>query len=220
MAYADTHSGSTRIASIATVGGIHAAIAALLAYGFAVDIVEIAKDGPLKSTVFSVEKPKVVPPPPPTDQPNQTDNSIITAPSSLIELGNSLPTVPPAELDLPKVEKQIYVTLPEKPGPIGPAYEATDPVPANDTSRWVTNADYPTRDLRLGHEGTTKFRVVVGTDGKIRSCEAVTSSGHQGLDNATCAKIERRARFKPAIDGNGDKIVGTYTSSVRWQIPD
>ncbi|MGZ3173092.1 MAG: energy transducer TonB [Croceibacterium sp.] len=83
----------------------------------------------------------------------------------------------------------------------------------------MTSDDYPARDLREENEGTAIFRVVVGTNGRVTACETVRSSGHAGLDAATCKAVTSRARFEPAMDENGDKAVGTYTNSVRWQIP-
>jgi protein TonB len=39
------------------------------------------------------------------------------------------------------------------------------------------------------------------------------------LDDATCKNIQRRARFEPALDGNGNPTTGRWGSSVRWVIP-
>ena len=41
-----------------------------------------------------------------------------------------------------------------------------------------------------------------------------------GLDAATCKLLTRRARFEAASDETGAKIVGSYSGSVRWEIPD
>ncbi|HTO28866.1 MAG TPA: energy transducer TonB, partial [Devosia sp.] len=89
-----------------------------------------------------------------------------------------------------------------------------------DRSGWVTTADYPARDLRLGHTGTAKYRVVISSSGKVQSCEITGSSGFTGLDEATCKYVSRRARFEPASNGNGEKIVGTWSGSVSWRIPE
>ena len=39
------------------------------------------------------------------------------------------------------------------------------------------------------------------------------------LDDATCKLVTRRARFKPATDGEGNPTTGSYSNAVRWQIP-
>lgn len=91
--------------------------------------------------------------------------------------------------------------------------------PRNEPARWATTDDYPSRDLREGNEGTAIFRAIVGSNGRVSACEIIRSSGHPGLDAATCKAVTSRARFEPATDENGEKMVGTYTNSVRWQIP-
>ena len=40
------------------------------------------------------------------------------------------------------------------------------------------------------------------------------------LDDATCRLISRRAQFDPATDETGARVPGTYTGSVRWELPD
>ena len=61
--------------------------------------------------------------------------------------------------------------------------------------------------------------VTVGADGRVSGCDIVRSSGYRGLDQATCRAVTRRARFRPATDGNGQNVAGSYSNSVRWQIP-
>jgi len=74
------------------------------------------------------------------------------------------------------------------------AFKPKPPVPTNDPRKWVTTDDYPARDLREENEGTATFRVVVGTNGRVSACEIVRSSGHAGLDAATCKAVTSRAR--------------------------
>jgi protein TonB len=92
-------------------------------------------------------------------------------------------------------------------------------VPRNDPNTWVRTDDDPIRDEAERHEGTVVFRVAIAVDGTVGACEVVRSSGYPGLDLATCKAVQRRARFKPSTDENGDATDGTYTSTVRWQIP-
>ena len=60
----------------------------------------------------------------------------------------------------------------------------------------------------------------IGADGKPSDCTVTASSGHDVLDEATCAKLLRRARFEPASDHTGAKVAGTWNTAVRWDIPD
>jgi protein TonB len=84
---------------------------------------------------------------------------------------------------------------------------------------WASDNDYPTRALQLGQEGVTRFRLTVGADGRVSSCDITGTSGSPELDKTTCDLMRRRARFTPAADCDGNPTAGAYPSSVRWQIP-
>jgi protein TonB len=92
-------------------------------------------------------------------------------------------------------------------------------MPRGKPGNWVTSNDYPTRDIREGNEGMALFRLGIGADGRATSCEITRSSGHQGLDSATCALLRERARFDPARDGSGQRVSGSYSGRITWVIP-
>jgi len=73
--------------------------------------------------------------------------------------------------------------------------------------------------LREEREGTTRFRLTVNADGRVSDCQITGSSGHADLDEAACKNLTRRARFRPALDANGNPTTGSYSNAVRWQIP-
>jgi protein TonB len=93
------------------------------------------------------------------------------------------------------------------------------PRPLGQPGLWVTPADYPTMDLRLGHAGRVGFTLDVGANGKVTSCTVTASSGFPGLDQAACQLLTRRARFQPGADAAGQPAPGTYAGAVRWEIP-
>ena len=99
------------------------------------------------------------------------------------------------------------------------AFEAIAPRPRNDTSRWVTTADYRSSWINRELTGVARFRVQVGTDGRVKQCTVTSSSGHAALDRATCDLVTQRARFEPARDTKGEKTAGSYSSAVAWQLP-
>ena len=49
-------------------------------------------------------------------------------------------------------------------------------------------------------------RYVVGTDGRVRNCRVVQSSGSAQADAITCRLIEKRFRYRPAEDGSGNRF--------------
>jgi TonB family protein len=81
----------------------------------------------------------------------------------------------------------------------------------------ITDRDYPPRFHSM--EGTTRFELIVGPDGKPVSCSTTLSSGHDVLDKAACDAFVKRARFSPAKDGSGSPTTGRYKGSVTWKAP-
>lgn len=80
--------------------------------------------------------------------------------------------------------------------------------------------DYPPAARRANQEGTAAFRVIVGPDGRVSDCFITRSSGSAALDEATCAVMYLRARYRPALDAEGRPTIDVDSSSVRWVLPD
>ena len=49
-------------------------------------------------------------------------------------------------------------------------------------------------------------RFVVGTDGRVDNCRVVRSSGSAEADAITCRLIEKRFRYRPALDAVGNPV--------------
>ena len=220
MAYVDRQSGSRRAASIATVALIHAGIGVVLIVGLAAKFVPQEDDGPLETTEFALPEPS--PSVEPTEKTEATESTVTTVRDPF-----DFPTPIPTEFPTQATTENTGVDVNPTPTPTIPAREdppkdlfpVKHPRPTGDQSRWVTADDYPSSDLRAGHTGTTGYRVVVGTNGRVSSCEVVRSSGWPGLDKAACAKVKSNARFQPGTDGTGAKTVDTYSGAVVWRIP-
>ncbi|WP_169829202.1 energy transducer TonB [Tsuneonella mangrovi] len=166
----------------------------------------------------------------PTDPPKPTPSPKVEHPiEQLIETPVPQPPIPP--LDLGAKTSPIdstNVTLPPIPldglGPvIGPKQSPFEPVaarPRNDSTKWVTNADYRGNWIRRDMSGVARFRLDIAADGSVTDCTITRSSGYAELDAATCGLVTRRARFDPARDSDGKPVSGTYSSAVLWQLPD
>lgn len=224
MAYLDARSTRPSPAAIAGVVGIHAAIGYALVTGLAAEFVEVIKTGPMPTTEYKDPPP---PPPPPeqkTETPEPSAAPPVHAPAPELKLAPRPPVIETTPAQLPPIDDIIPKPLPPSdfvnpaPKPT-PGLKPVAAAPRNNIANWVTTNDYPGRAIREEWEGTTGFRVTVGTDGKVESCTITRSSGHAALDEATCKNVERRARFNPAKDGFGEKTIGSYSSSVRWQLP-
>lgn len=80
--------------------------------------------------------------------------------------------------------------------------------------------DYPPAAQRANEEGTAAFRVIVGPDGRVSDCFITRSSGSAALDEATCAVMYLRARYRPARDADGKPTIDVDSGAVRWVLPD
>ncbi len=82
----------------------------------------------------------------------------------------------------------------------------------------VTADDYPAEALKNDEQGTVRFQLDVGRDGKPTGCTVVESSGSKILDDATCRLIVDRARFEPARDRRGRPTTDQVTSRITWRL--
>jgi len=99
------------------------------------------------------------------------------------------------------------------------ARSVTPPEPTNGRGDWFRMSDYPSDLQRAGKDGTVIFQLTVDTRGRVSDCVVTQSSGHAQLDAATCKAVSKRARFKPAVSGNGTKISGKHDDRVTWRVP-
>jgi periplasmic protein TonB len=213
-------SGRMNPRAVAIVVLLHgAALAALLlAKG---DLIQRIKDPPL-----IVDPVPVPPPPPPHPVPPPPTNTRPQDPQ---------PTVPPTIFH-PPIGHPIDITTfpPPPPGPVAlntttfpPPPPPPPPPPKFEAARaranlgsYVSNADYPDTAIRNEEQGTTRFRLLVGPDGRVTDCAVTGSSGSSALDAATCRLMKARARFTPARDSSGNPTSDSVASTIRWVLPD
>jgi TonB family protein len=94
----------------------------------------------------------------------------------------------------------------------------SDPSPVVPLTSYVSNDDYPAAALSRGEEGSVRFRLTVGPDGRVSTCTIVMSSGFSTLDDTTCRLMRTRPRFRPALDASGVPTTGSIESAVHWRI--
>ena len=215
MAYADQSMSGNRVIALIIVALIHIvliyALVTGLAYEAAKKVMQRVTTVDIKEEVKKEEPPpppkKVDLPPPPAVAPPPKMN-IAPAPPTTVTVAEPPPAPPPP----------VFVPPPPA-APPPPRFSPKGAVPKGNPGNWATTNDYPSRALREEREGTTGFRVTVGPDGRVTDCSITSSSGHPDLDEAACANIRRRARFAPAMDGEGQPTTGSYANRVRWVIP-
>ena len=222
MSYLDqAHDPRRRGKAIVAVATIHAALAYVVVTGLGAQIVERLKPPPLIGEQIPLPPPL---PPDPTPPPPHPTVSKPVAPTPPIPLPPPTgPKVDPFD-ELANSSTSVFptgpVAPPLPPAPPTPRFTPKRALPSNNVSRWITNDDYPRPALVDQAEGSVGYRLVIGTNGRVSSCELTRPSGVPSLDAATCRLITSRARFESATDDAGAKVLGTYTGSVTWQIPD
>lgn len=216
MAYADQEMSGNKVTAFVIVALIHVVVGYALVTGLAYEgLRQVVK----KVTTVDIKKdePKKEEPPPPPKQ--QQAPPPIVAPPPKINVSVAPPPVTTV-VTPPPVAPVVPVLAPPAPvAPPPPRVQPKSAQPKGNPGNWATTNDYPTRALREEREGTTSFRVTVGPDGRVTSCEITGSSGSDDLDAATCSNVTRRARFNPATDGEGNPTSGSYSNRVRWVIP-
>ena len=223
MAYIDqTQDPSRRTKAIIAVGVIHAGLAYMLVTGLGADIMDRLVPKPLIGTQIPL------PPPPPDPEPSPEIDPVTTDPVAPLP---PIPIPPPAgptytefdetDLVVPEVTRGTETGPFVQPDPRpSPSFTPRLARPRNGPSSWLSPDDYPRAPLVDGVEGVAAFRLIVGTNGRVSACELTRSTGNAQLDAVTCKLIERRARFEPATNETGAKVVGSYTGSVKWEIPE
>ncbi|MGB3319354.1 MAG: energy transducer TonB, partial [Sphingopyxis granuli] len=78
--------------------------------------------------------------------------------------------------------------------------------------------DYPAREQRAGIEGVVRVRVLIGTDGRVKAVELV-STDDPAFFEATRKRALSKWRFKPATRG-GVPEESWKEMTVRFQIRD
>jgi protein TonB len=227
MAYVDQGGQAERKKALIGVAAIHAGLGVLLVTGLTTSVLLADPDTPLIGT--TIELP---PPPTPEDvvEPKQTtpqQDTIIFVPEPPITMSQTesnfetttvLP--PPGNGIITEILPPAGPGLGIAPTPPPPTFDPISAKPKNRISNWVTTDDYRDSWISRDMTGIARFKLSVSVSGKVQDCQIVSSTGHKALDKATCKLVKRRARFNPARDGNGDKVAGSFTQSVRWKIPD
>ena len=146
-----------------------------------------------------------------TPRQTRTQTTIARAPAP-----TPMPTRPAAQ---PRSEPVVQPQQRERTPPVR---TATGPFPPNQaltplrSSQWVRAEDFRSiPDLR-GGDGIMRFTLLVNEEGRVEECAVNTSTGSRELDAKTCRTLQKRARFKPATDANGDARPATYSSDVRF----
>lgn len=113
----------------------------------------------------------------------------------------------------------IFTAIPAPPPPPRSPKERSA-TPKGNPGTWVTNDDYPPESVRNNEQGTTGFRLTIGPDGLVTTCDITLSSGFAQLDQTACGLMTQRGQFNPALDRKGKPTTSTWASRFRWVLPE
>jgi protein TonB len=206
-----------RVYAIIAVAVLHALLAYAVVTGLAYNFMKKAAED-LKT--FDVqEEPPPPPEPPPPEQPQVQPPPIVSPPPI-----NRMPAPSPPIFSVPSAPPFVPTpTAPPAP-PLPPAPPApprlVEPAHARaNLSSYISDSDYPASAIRAEQQGTTGFRLSIGTDGRVTGCTITSSSGSPALDDAVCRIMRSRARFTPARDDHGNPTTDSTSSRIRWVLP-
>jgi protein TonB len=179
---------------------------------------------PGPTDVTFIPEPQTPPetPPEPQTQTRRTTETRIDRPMPIepLPLGPVIagPVGPPL---LPFPQGPI-VEDPPAPLPQAPVEKPHTVEPARakaNLASYVSDEDYPSNAVRNEEQGTTRFRLAVGPDGKVKDCTVTSSSGSSALDSTTCKLMKQRARFTPARNNRNEPTGDTVANAIRWVLP-
>lgn len=174
----------------------------------------VPKSEPMVGTLIKLPKP---PPPPPEPTPDAKP-----APRT----ASATDTVKPVVATLPVTDNRVVEgpIIPDViPVDLGPPVRPVDPPPprlvlADIDPRFAGSfqPDYPVREQRGGIAGAAKVRVLIGTDGRVKAVELV-STDSPGFFEETKRRALTKWRFKPATRG-GVPEESWKVMTVRFEI--
>lgn len=206
-------------------GGGHRPVAGIVAIGLPMALVIAVALSPFElpkaiefKPIETENIPIPIPPEPPEAQdppPNQPLPPITAPPSPFPPLNDPPVAQPPTDQPLPPVappvanDPPIEVDTPPAPPPLiaaklDPRYAAT------------FQPDYPSYEQRNDIEGTSRVRVLVGTDGRVKEVVELASSS-PGFFAETKRRALAKWRFKPATRG-GTAEDSWVTMTVRFEL--
>lgn len=225
MSYAQRKQMSgNRTAAIVIVALLHAVLGYALITGLAYNVIkQAAEDLKTFDVVEEPPPPPDEPPPPPEDMPDVPPPPM--QPPPMVRLDRPPPPIQvqevreiPQTLPPPNFSPPRTPPPPPRPTPPPPVKQVQARSAVGSLQGLFTGDDYPSSALENEESGTTSVRLTIGTDGRVSGCSVTGSSGSRTLDSATCRVLQRRAKFTPARDSNGNPTSDSVSQRITWRL--
>ena len=213
----------TRIPTIAAVVLVHVGLGYALVSGLASTAFQKIND------TFTVENiplpaPAVEPlPPEPAKKLTPVDRADVPTRTVTLPQQETLVDLSPMPIESAPV---IYanpappVAIDSAPPVAAPPQESIAAKARGDRAGWITSDDYPMSALRAAESGIVGIQAAIDHTGRVLACKVTASSGSAALDAATCRLYQKRGRYTPARDGEGNALATTVTDRIRWRLPE
>lgn len=94
------------------------------------------------------------------------------------------------------------------------AATAAAPVPNMKTDWWSNYYDTPARGLAPGEISLVVAEITVNKYGGVDGCSGNAFVGNPQMGPYVCSRLKMRAKFKPARDPEGKKVVGIFRKMI------
>jgi len=192
MSYAVQKDSSRRLAGLAIVVALHAALIYALVHGLARQIVEVIRQ-PLETKIIEEVKapPPDKPPPPPPPKLAMPPPPYIPPPEIQVTSPVSAPTI------------TAVTSEPVRTPPVVNAKSCQEP-------------PYPAASVRANETGIVSLSILVGLDGRVLNSKVERSSGFRRLDEAARAGLSL-CNFRPAtVNGKPEQAWGRI--EYEWKL--
>ena len=248
MAYADQEMSGNKVTAIIIVALIHIVVGYGLITGLAYEAVQNVVERVTTVDIDEPPPPEEEPPPPPEEVPETVPPPFVPPPQVNVRSDPPQQRSDTQIRDNTDVQRQpttkqcadgSTVAINAQCGPATttcpdgtvvrqgtacpkppPRVQPKPAAPRNNAGSWVTNSDYRQAWVRREYAGTVSFSLSIDANGKVAGCSVTGGSAPQELKDATCSLVSRRAKFNAATDGEGRPTSGSYSNTVRWQIPE
>jgi hypothetical protein len=88
-------------------------------------------------------------------------------------------------------------------------------LPTSDPQTWLGKEDYPREMRQERRGGTVHLMLIVNEQGRVARCIGIASDGQLG--DVTCNALIERASFVPALDAEGEPMVGLFVTDATFR---
>ena len=90
--------------------------------------------------------------------------------------------------------------------------------PVGDLQNVFKPEDYPWPAVQSRLQGSATMEILIDERGAVADCSITETSGYATIDAQSCAIIQERAKFEPAIDTQGKPTRSSYSQRITWKL--